>query len=218
MAAWFWLVGGTIVAVATRPVLVRARSGGRAGRAAPRSPRRRRPGRGVHGTAGALGRSVVVDDVEGLGGRVDQLDGPRDDAPERVAPDRSGDAAWPRAPRRERVELVVGQGDPRRRPEQVRRRPRASAPGGRSTRHLDLVERVLPVASGRGRGRRSRRSGPRSSGSRRDGGARRAAARARTSGGSRRHDHVDGLDGRGRAPRSAPAAKARSSRDRVGTR
>ena len=56
MAAWFWLVGGTIWAAATRPSLVelvawkiRPRGASVAQAAA--------PGPGVHGVGGALGRS-----------------------------------------------------------------------------------------------------------------------------------------------------------------
>ena len=54
-----------------------------------------------------------------IGGGVDELDGPRDDAPERVAPDLVGEAGPGERLGRPRVEPVAGERDPRRRPEQV---------------------------------------------------------------------------------------------------
>ena len=171
-----------------------------------------RPGR--PGDGRALRRPVVVDDVERLGGRVDQLDGAGDDAPERVPPDLLGEAGPGEGLGRARVELVGGEGDPRRRAEQVDLA--GVGPRLERVRPADLVlaEGRPPSRTATGRGRRSRRSGRRSSGIRSGGGARRAAARGRRSAvrGPRRRRPSRA---RCRAPRSARRG-GRSSRTATG--
>ena len=125
----------------------RARSDGRAGRAAPRSPRPRRRDP-VSRARRRSRRPIVVDDVERLGGRVDQLHGPGDDAPERVAPDLVREPGRGQRLGRARMEPVAGEGDPRGRSEEVDLA--GMGPRLERVRPADLVllERVLPVGRG----------------------------------------------------------------------
>ena len=100
-------------------------------------------------TAGASGRDVRIHDVEGLGGDVDQLHGARHDTPVRVPADRFQRTGPGERLLRERVELVAGEDDARRRPEQVRQpvgRTRLERVGPRD---LDLVEGLAPVRGAR---------------------------------------------------------------------
>ena len=84
----------------------------------------RRPGSGTWprtpGRGRLVGRLVGVDDVERLGGRVDELDRPGDDAPVRIGPDLVGQAGAGQCGRRGRVERVSSEREPGGRTEQVR--------------------------------------------------------------------------------------------------
>ena len=211
MAAWFWLRRRDDPRRARRARPRRPRSGGTAGRAAPRSPRRRCPRPAVHGTAASRRRLVAVDDVERLGGRVDELDRAGDDAPERVASrsrreGRSGSSAarasgWSRSPASairavgpSRYGLAVA------RPRLERVRPRRPAPPGTPA----------PSRRARGRGRRSRRCGPRSSGTRSGGGGDEQRGSRSKAGGSNVGHQRDGRRARSRAPSSSSGRRRRS--------
>ncbi len=183
-----------------------------------------RPGGGraawLPGPRGAVRRRVAVDDLDRLGRRRATSSTARATmlrygiARDLVARGRSRRARLGR----QRVQPVAGERQPRRRPEEVRQAVGAARLERVRPRDLLLVEGGPPVASARGRGRRSRRCGPRSSGTRRGGGGRRDA-RSRSEDRASRRPATSSTVCRARSERARRGrARRAASSSRAGTR